>query len=104
MTDIRIDDGNHNSGHANADPSLPPPCLEAEIDSETVEAEPLRTRYTDRPVRPSSNFVAQLIAIDGGSPQTRDHARAEPSLANAAYRSTAYRPARGFAARPLRSS
>ncbi|WP_022722797.1 hypothetical protein [Rhodopseudomonas sp. B29] len=104
MTDLWIDDGNHNPEQEHADPALPPPCLEAEVESETAEAEPLRTRYTDRPIRPSSNFVAQLMAIDGGYPQTRDHDRAEPDLASAAYRSTAYRPVRGFAARPLRSS
>jgi len=52
------------------------------------EPQPMRTRYTDRAVRPSSNFVAQLMAVDGAYPQTRDLSRADAGLATAAYRST----------------
>lgn len=54
-----------------------------------LEAIPLRTRYTDREVRPSSNFVAHLMAIDGGYPQTRSSGRAEPDRATAMYRQVA---------------
>jgi hypothetical protein len=55
-----------------------------------VDSPQIRTRYTDRAVRPSSNFVAQLMAIDGGYPQTRDLNRAEPGQATAAYRGYGY--------------
>jgi hypothetical protein len=54
-----------------------------------LEAIPLRTRYTDREVRPSSNFVAHLIAIDGGYLQSRASGRVEPGQATAIYRQAA---------------
>jgi hypothetical protein len=46
-----------------------------------------RTRYTDQPVRPSSNFVAQLMAVERDCQQTRNAHRAEPDQVMAAYRS-----------------
>jgi hypothetical protein len=92
MAGIRIDqdDGVHGFEAADA------------VDAELIEpvqvpvmpAQP-RLRYTDRPVRPSANFVAQLMAVEGGYPQTRGVFRAEPDQASAAYRSTrAYAPGR----------
>ncbi|WP_322514864.1 hypothetical protein SR870_17810 [Rhodopseudomonas palustris] len=51
-----------------------------------VLPQPRRSRYTDQAVRPSSNFVAQLMAVDRGYPQTRAVDRAEPGQATAAYR------------------
>lgn len=54
-----------------------------------LQAIPLRTRYTDREVRPSSNFVAHLMAVDGGFAQTRAAGRAEPGVATAMYRQAA---------------
>ena len=55
----------------------------------TMEVVPamIRTRYTDRLVRPDSTFVAHLMAIDQQYPQTREWLRAEPAQAMAAYRS-----------------
>ena len=86
MAKVWIEDGSDLHG-ASAEPD----CAEAELIEPLpvpVTPPPMRTRYTDRQVRPSSNFVAQLMAIDGGYPQTRDCNRAEPGQANAAYRST----------------
>ncbi|UYO54356.1 hypothetical protein [Rhodopseudomonas palustris] len=86
MAKVWIDDGS--DIHA---ASAEPDCAEGELIEPLpipVTPPPMRTRYTDRLVRPSSNFVAQLMAIDGGYPQTRDSNRAEPGHANAAYRST----------------
>ncbi|MCD0417527.1 hypothetical protein LOC51_09900 [Rubrivivax sp. JA1024] len=84
MANIWIDDGSDVHG-ASAEPD----CEEGELIEPLpipVTPPPMRTRYTDRQVRPSSNFVAHLMAIDGGYPQTRDSHRAEPGQANAAYR------------------
>jgi len=62
-----------------------PRAEEVEI-SEVVPAV-IRTRYTDRPVRPNSTFVAHLMAIDQHYPQTREWLRADPAQAMAAYQS-----------------
>lgn len=64
---------------------------------------PPRTRYTDLPVRPLSNFVAHLMAVDG-DPWTGERYRAASSQASAAYRSTvgqAYGAARGSRTRRM---
>lgn len=47
-----------------------------------------RTRFTDRTVRPSANFIAHLMAIEAGYAQTRGVLRAEPDQATAAYRTS----------------
>ncbi|WP_420134842.1 hypothetical protein [Rhodopseudomonas sp.] len=85
MTGIRIDQSDEIHGFDPAD------AVEAEliepVPAPVMQAQP-RMRYTDRTVRPSANFVAQLMAIEGGYPQTRGVFRAEPDQASAAYRST----------------
>ncbi|MGP9813174.1 hypothetical protein ACTZWT_16830 [Rhodopseudomonas sp. NSM] len=73
------------------------------VDAELIEPMPVpltaqsrrRIRYTDQPVRPSANFVAQLMAIDRGYPQTRAMDRAEPGQATAAYRTASAYAASG---------
>jgi hypothetical protein len=84
MTTVWIDDGDRSQSSDAA----------AAAEAELIEPMPvpltaprMRTRYTDRPIRPSSNFIAQLMAIDGGYSQSRDCHRAEPGQATAAYRS-----------------
>ncbi|MCG6205762.1 hypothetical protein LPW26_14005 [Rhodopseudomonas sp. HC1] len=82
MVGIRIDQDDDIGGFGAAE------AVEAElIEPVPVMSSPSRTRYTDRPVRPSANFIAQLLAIEGGYPQTRGVFRAEPDEATAAYRS-----------------
>ncbi|MFC0240397.1 hypothetical protein [Rhodopseudomonas telluris] len=84
MTGIRIDHSDEVHGFE------PDDVVEAEliepVSAPVMPAQP-RMRYTDRSVRPSANFVAQLMAIEGGYPQTRGVFRAEPDEASAAYRS-----------------
>ncbi|RJF75780.1 hypothetical protein [Rhodopseudomonas palustris] len=83
MAGIRIEQDDDTRGFPPAE------AVEAElIEPMPVPATPAqsRTRYTDRPVRPSANFIAQLMAIEGGYQQTRGLFGAEPDQATAAYR------------------
>jgi hypothetical protein len=92
-----------------ADPVAEAATIEAEIlEPSALPVMPvrMRTRYTDQPVRPSSNFVAQLMAVDRDYPQTRETFRDQPDRANTAYRTAGggYRSAAPTGARTWRTS
>ena len=85
MANIWIDQGDERIRDFGTSDAAEPELIEP-LPVPVMPVQP-RTRYTDQPVRPSSNFVAQLMAIERGYPQTRDVYRAEPDQASAAYRS-----------------
>ncbi|ABD05223.1 conserved hypothetical protein [Rhodopseudomonas palustris HaA2] len=85
MANIWIDQSDDGIRDFGASDAAEPELIEL-VPAPVMPAQP-RTRYTDRAVRPSSNFVAQLMAVERGYPQTRDVYRAEPDQATAAYRS-----------------
>jgi|GEM_PF-5739648 len=85
MTKIWIDQGDDDIRDFGADDAAEPELIET-LPAPVTPVQP-RMRYTDRPVRPSSNFIAQLMAIDRGNPHPREAPRAEQNQATAAYRS-----------------